>query len=58
MPPVLSDKKLAKITYDSLEKSVETGVKADAKREKTFPTKAAPKEEPDEVDEAVEGETS
>ena len=47
MPPVLSDRKLAKITYDSLEKSVEVGVKEDAKREKAFPapTKEAPKEE-------------
>ena len=36
MAPVLSDPKLAKITYDSLEKAVEDGVKADAKREKAF----------------------
>lgn len=46
MPPVLSDRKLAKVTYDSLEKSVEAGVKADAKREKAYPqAKEAPKDE-------------
>ena len=36
MPPVLSDPRLAKVTYDSLEKAVEEGVKEDAKREKAF----------------------
>lgn len=36
LAPILSDPKLAKITYDSLEKAVEEGVKSDAKREKAF----------------------
>lgn len=33
---MLSDAALAKITYDSLEKAVEDGVKDDAKREKAL----------------------